>query len=249
MSIAAPSRTPVEALRATIAVFLTLAGVSCGLTLLYLGMRAVMDIGGACASGGPYVPRVECPEGVPLLMMAGIWGGIIFVGLYLWATTKHKVPTLVAFAWPALFLSLGWNFLDYGLDDPAGGGLVWGWLICAVLFALMGGLPLLPMAKPVLGQFAKKGPDTPPQAKVVVPTRTKVRELRAVAKAGAAGSTPKGSKPKGPEPQRPRPSAGGGTDDSMVDALERLGALHKSGALSDREFEVAKRRVLHGEAG
>jgi hypothetical protein len=228
-------------LRATVSVFLTLAGVSCGLTLLYLGMRAVMDIGGACASGGPYVPRVECPEGVPLLMMAGIWGGIVFVGLYLWATTKHKVPTLVAFAWPALFLSLGWNFLDYGIDPPFGEGLVWGWLICAVLFALMGGLPLLAIVKPVFGQFARKGPDTPPQAKVVVPTRMKVKELRAVAKAGAAGSKPR-------EPERPPPSTEGTTDDSMIDALERLGALHESGALSDHEFEVAKRRVLHGEA-
>jgi hypothetical protein len=239
VSIAASARTPVQALRATAAVFFTLAGVACGLTLLYLGMRAVMDIGGACASGGPYVPRVECPQGVPLLMMAGIWGGLIFVGLYLWATSKHRVPTLVGFAWPALFLSLGWNFLDYGIDGPAGGGLVWGWLVCAVLFALMGGLPLLALAKPVIGQFFRSGPDTPREAKVVVPTRTKVKELRAVAKAGATATPPR--------PDEPRASAPD-DDESMVDALERLGALHRSGALSDREFEVAKRRVLHGEA-
>lgn len=229
MSLAAPPRTIQQTLRATVSVFVTLAGVSCGLTLLYLGMRAVMDVGGACASGGPYVPRVECPEGVPLLMVGGIWGGLIFVGLYLWSTTRHGVPTLVAFAWPALFLSLGWNFLDFGIDPPAGEGLVWGWLICAILFGLMGGLPLLGMVKPIMAQFGRRAAESPP-AKVVVPTRSKVNELRAASKPG-------------PTPQPP-----GGDGEPLVDALERLGALHRAGSLSDSEFEVAKRRVLHGEA-
>ena len=220
MSIAAGNtRPPVEGLRASAAVFVTLAGVSCGITLLFLGGRAVMDIGGACASGGPYVPRVQCPEGVPLAMMGGLWGGLIFVGLYLWATSKYHVPTLVALAWPALFLSLGWNFLEYGLNPPSGEGLVWGWLVCAVLFALLGGLPLLAMARPIAAQFTRRAPELP-QAGIVVPTRTRVRELRA---------------------------AGGGGSESMVDALERLGALHRSGALSDREFDDAKRRVIRGE--
>lgn len=177
MSIAAPARTPVQLLRATAAVGATLGGVACGLTLLYLGMRAIMDVGGACASGGPYVPSVECPEGVPLLMIGGLWGGLISLGLYLWSTSKHRVPTLVALSWPALFLSLGWNFLDYGLDPPGGEGLVWGWLICAALFALMGGLPLLAMVKPVMAQFGRSGPEMPP-ARVVIPTRTKVGQLR-----------------------------------------------------------------------
>lgn len=243
MSIAAPSRTPLEALRATASVFVTLAGVSCGLTLLYLGMRSVMDIGGACASGGPFVPRVECPEGVPLLMMGGIWGGLIFVGLYLWATSKHKVPTLVAFAWPALFLSLGWNFLDYGIDPPVGEGLVWGWLVCAFLFVLMGGLPLLVMVKPVAAQFGRRASEMP-QAKVVIPTRSKVKQLREVRKPDR-GSQRFGFDPK---PSGPAPASGGGPDDSLVDALERLRALHEAGALSDREFQDAKQQVLQGEA-
>lgn len=238
MSIAAAGRTPLQAVKGTVAVFVTLAGVSCGLTLLYLGMRAVMDVGGACASGGPYVPRVECPDGVPLLMMAGIWGGIIFVGLYLWATSKHKAPTLVAFAWPALFLSLGWNFLDYGIDDPAGGGLVWGWLICAVLFILMGGLPLIAFVKPVMAQFGRKAPETPP--KVVVPTRTKVKQVRAAQPPGPPKSQRFGFDPKPPAGGKPG-------DESFVDELERLRTLHQSGALSDREFMLAKKRLLEGE--
>lgn len=235
MSIAAATRSPLQTVRAATSVFLTLAGVACALTLLYLGMRAVMDIGGACASGGPYVPRATCPEGVPLVMMGGVWGGFIFVGLYLWSTSKHNVPTLVGFAWPALFLSLGWNFLDYGIDPPGGGGLVWGWLICAVLFALMGGLPLLVMVKPIMSQFGRRpGPDFL-QAKVVIPTRSRVKELRSAIEGAGFG----------PSSQRP---GGSGDGESMIDALERLGALHGSGKLTDAEFEAAKQRVLRGEA-
>lgn len=239
MSIAASTRAPVQTLRAAVSVFLTLGGLSAALTVLFLGMRAVMDIGGACASGGPYVPRVECPDGVPLLMTGGIWGLFLFVGLYLWATSKHGVPTLVGFAWPALFLSLGWNFLQYGVDPPGGEGLVWGWLVCAVLFALMGGLPLLLMVKPIVAQFGRRGPG-PDQARFVVPTRPRVRELRSAwdEKGGRFRS----------RPGQPAEGSGSGAGESMVDALERLGALHSSGRLTDAEFEAAKRRVLRGEA-
>ena len=229
MSVATAARPPLQNVRAALAVFVTLGGLSCGLTLLYLGMRSVMDIGGACASGGPYVPRVECPEGVPLLMMAGIWGGLIFVGLYLWATSKHGVPTLVGLAWPALFLSLGWNFLDFGLDPPFGEGLVWGWIVCAVAFALMGGLPLLAMARPIMSQFTK-GPPAPNVPNYVMPTRDRLKEVR----------PPRRTSPAKPPPGREK-------DETLVDALERLERLHKSGVLTDREFEDAKRSVIRGD--
>lgn len=36
----------------------------------------------------------------------------------------------------------GWNFLEYGLSPPDGSSVAVGWLICAVVFALMGGAPL-----------------------------------------------------------------------------------------------------------
>lgn len=53
-------------------------------------------------------------------------------------------PQLWTLAWPALFCSLGWNFLEYGIDPPPPEhGPVWGWLICAVTFLAMGGIPLV----------------------------------------------------------------------------------------------------------
>ncbi|MDQ3982569.1 MAG: SHOCT domain-containing protein [Actinomycetota bacterium] len=232
VSLAASGRPPGEWLRASVAVFATLAGLSCALTLLFLGVRAGMDIGGTCASGGPYVPRVQCPEGTLFVTFGGVWGGLICVGLYLWATTKHRVPSLVGLAWPALFLSLGWNFLEYGIDPPYGDGLGWGWLVCALLFALMGGIPLFAMAHPIASRFTKHpSPFTAPD--VLVPTRARVKDLREAHRSAAFGGMPSGP-PEGEEA------------DSVVVALERLNELHRSGALSDGEFEAAKQRVLGG---
>src|SRR5690348_5975703 len=130
---------------AAILVVLGAAGAACGITLLFLGMRSVMAIGGFCAEGGPYTIAHHCPKGTPLVMMAGIWGGLIFAGMYVWGAIRAGAHSLVLLLWPALFLSLGWNFLTFGLNPPGqDGGKSWGWLFCAIVFFLMGAVPLLP---------------------------------------------------------------------------------------------------------
>jgi len=48
------------------------------------------------------------------------------------------VPNFAWALWPALFLSLAGNFLEFGLDPPGEGGVAWGWLLCAGVFFLMG---------------------------------------------------------------------------------------------------------------
>ena len=48
-------------------------------------------------------------------MPAAIWGGLIFTGLYVFVAANYGVPTIVSLAWPALFISLGYNFFDYGI--------------------------------------------------------------------------------------------------------------------------------------
>jgi hypothetical protein len=145
--LAAPNG--LQRLKATVGIFIGLTGLTCGLTLLYLGMRSVMEIGGYCAEGGPFVIAQTCPKGIPAIMLLSVWGGLAFLGVYIWQTSRHRVPSLVLFAWPALFLSLGWNFLEFGISPP-GGGTAWGWLVCAAMFILMGGLPLLAIGKPVV---------------------------------------------------------------------------------------------------
>lgn len=91
------------------------AGLAMCLTLVFLAMRAVMDVGGFCAEGGPYVIEVHCPEGVPLVLVGGIFGLFGFGGLTAWKGSLIGGPygALVLLAWPALFLSLGWNLTGH----------------------------------------------------------------------------------------------------------------------------------------
>jgi hypothetical protein len=207
--------------RPSVAIFIGLAGASAGLTLLFLGMRSVMEIGGACAEGGPFVPVRPCPKGVTLVMIGGIWGGLVFAGVYAWQSFRNGVPNFVALLWPALFLSLGWNFLEFGLDPP-GGGLAWGWLVCAVVFGLMGAVPLVFAGPWIVRRFARSEP--PRSWRSVLPTAGAVRE--------AVSRLPK---------VRAHSA-------DIVSALERLDALHRSGALDDAEYEAAKDKLL-GTAG
>jgi hypothetical protein len=235
--------------RGAVAIFVSLGLVSTALTMLWLGMRSVMDIGGFCAEGGPYEIAHHCPQGVAAIMPLSIWGGAIAGGVYLWQTIKHKVPSLVWLFWPALFLSLGWNFLQYGIDPPGGGGLVWGWLVCAILFILMGGIPLAVALPFMVRRYAQGDPGsmstprsmaglTPDVVKTAASALSTMRKLRksgAFEQAGAEATT-----------ESPMDSPSTRSED-IVSRLERLEILHRSGALDDAEYEAAKMAVLHEE--
>jgi hypothetical protein len=137
-----PTLTTRGLARRSVLCFIGLLGVAAALTVLFFSMRAVMEIGGSCASGNvPYAVTRPCPSGVPGLMVGSIFLGLAFLGLYAFTAVG---PNLTLLAWPALFLSLGWNFLDFGVNPPDGSdGVVWGWLLCGVIFVLMGGVPLI----------------------------------------------------------------------------------------------------------
>lgn len=253
------SRNPVVG---SIIVFVSLAGAVCGLTLLFLGMRGVMDVGGSCGSGGPYVYRQACPGGVAGATMIGIWGGVIFFGVYVWQVLSRGVPHLIELAWPALFLSLGWNFLEYGLNPPGSSGLGIGWLICAVAFGLMGAVPLLVVWGPFSRRFfpfvPRPGPrGQPASARPAVvrspavrdePTRSPEPSRRAemvrlsglLSTAGRQAVPVVRSAADGPSQAPSAPSP-------VVAELERLAALQRSGALTEDEFAAAKRRVLEDD--
>ena len=204
-------------------------GLAFALTILWLSMRLVMGIGGSCASGGPYVPAVECPDAVVALTPLSIFGIFIFGGLALWGGAQLGAgwAGLVALAWPALFLSLGWNFLEFGLRPPgaAPGELEWSWLICAVVFGLMGGGPL---AVAIWGLREGRRGRTRTSGEHYTSHRVAASprggyELRAVSRL----------------PSEPSPTA---------DRLERLARLRDAGDLTLAEFEAAKRATL-AEAG
>jgi hypothetical protein len=217
-------------IRAYIGSFVSLAGVTVGLTWLYLGMRSVMEIGGACADGGPYVSAQPCPDGVPFLMVGGIFGGLICLGLFLMWSSRlgGSYASLAGLAWPALFLSLGWNFFDFSFDPPGEDeGPVWGWLVCGVIFALMGGVPLLYFLAPsnLMKILWPPDPDplavSAPRAPIGVPLGASLR----------VGHDPVPA----PEPH-----------DGVVDSLERLAKLRERGAIDEEEYERAKKAVLDG---
>ena len=121
--------------------FIGVAMVAYGITALWFGMRDVMDVGGYCAEGGPYVSRQECPDGAELLMFTGIPLGIIglFVAMVGAAkSAKGAGALLLLLGWPALFVSLGYNFIDYAINPPENMGSTAGWWVCGVMFGLMG---------------------------------------------------------------------------------------------------------------
>lgn len=109
---------------------------------LYLGMRGVMRLGGFVASGGPYHIAHQAP-GWTWMVFVSVFLGLIAVFVSFFATKRIGGPNLMVLAWSALFLSLGWNFAEFGIHPPGGDGLAWGWIICAICFIPMGLIPLL----------------------------------------------------------------------------------------------------------
>src|SRR5436190_4259389 len=109
------------------------------LTLLSRSMRSVLDVGGACASGGAYEIRTPCPKGIAWIAPVSIFGMMFAAALSFFGVFSEGGPKPYVFSWSALFLALGWNFLDYGFNPP-GGGTSASWLVCGFLFVAMGGV-------------------------------------------------------------------------------------------------------------
>jgi hypothetical protein len=206
--------------------FAATAGLVGALTTIFLSARSVMEIGGSCASGGPYAIANPCPQGVPWLLVASIWGGLVLALVMSVTATRVGAPDLTWLAWPGLFLSLGWNFWEFGLDPPGDQPVVWGWIVCGALFVVMGGGPVV---LAVLGRVEVSSS----------------RPARATARAAAVGARVRAASTPPPfrstaDPMRPPAGVG------LVDELERLDALHRSGGLTDEEHAAAKRVLLGG---
>jgi hypothetical protein len=226
---------PGVSLGSVVRLLVGVAGMALCLTLLFLGMRAVMGVGGACADGGPYVSAQPCPDGVAIAMVGGIFGLFLFGGLagYAGAQIGGPYAGIVFLAWPALFLSLGWNFLEFAVRPPDGSGIDWGWLICGVVFVIMGAGPLLTFLP---SRSSRRDPAAMRRLLADLQARS-----RAVASPGPTDWTM----------SRGRSDTDAGATDTAADGrsdltsrLERLAALHRGGQLTDAEFDEAKRRVI-----
>jgi hypothetical protein len=253
-------------LRDVLLLIVAVAGLTMCITLLYEGMRAVMDVGGACADGGPYVSAQPCPDGTPVAMMLGAFGlfgfgalGMVYgakIGGYGW------VPLL---AWTGLFAALGWNFLQYGLLNAPDGQVEWGWLIPGVMFQLMAWVPVVLV---ILGLWgARNASSGASRAARIVPNRILPNTMRGSGfpKATAIDvveTTPGPAAPRTVREQQLQAidtlmgaaltdartsvagSAAPGGTASMLEHLEHLGEMRDRGLLTTAEYETAKEAVM-----
>jgi hypothetical protein len=97
----------------------------------------VIGLGGFCASGGPYVIETECPESVVVFAPIGIFGMFAAAGVALIFARGFGL-SLIAWAWPILFVGLGIQFI---LGAVSGVGVVSN-VIVGVMFIVMGLVPV-----------------------------------------------------------------------------------------------------------
>ena len=218
-----------------------LAGIAGSITVVFLGMRSVLDVGGQCASGGPYVIATPCPDGtwlLPLAIFAGL--GFTFLAIATGTTIGGIYSSLPGLAWVGLFCSLGFNFLQWGIAPPAdpsaegSGGPLWVFLALGLMFEVMG---LVPLGAALLGLRSGRGSagraGPPDEPGVGLDPGLWSAVAATVEEAGGRAS------PTGPRP---------GTGSDLVAALERLTALHQAGNLTDEEFAAAKHNLIEADS-
>ena len=195
-----------------------------GLTWLNRVASSVMTIGGSCGSGGPYEVAQPCPGGA-WMAPAGIFLGLAGLAVYAFVRPSGS-PSLVGLAWPALFGSLGYQFLRAAAEETD----AWGFWLCGVLFIVMAAAPLcivLSADRGALGRMLLGDgwaePESADPADRFAPSTAPMVPVTFVA-----------------------PETNGHEDVDLAGALDRLSKLHRSGYLSDAEFADAKHQVLGG---
>ncbi len=116
----------------------TAGAVAC-LVAFSRAMRSVMvEAGGFCASGGPYVIANECDEGTITILMVAVPLGLLFMGIRALFTTWVRGPGIGLFpAMGIMFAVLGWNFIQLGFDPPGDATRSWGWIVSGIAFWVM----------------------------------------------------------------------------------------------------------------
>ncbi len=140
-------------------VFACAAGLAWAIGILNAAGRAVMELGGFAAAGGPYEVAHPAPSWVAVVPLT-VFALLGFGALSFYFTSRCGGFHLAFFAWAGLFVSLGYQFAVGGLNPPGDSGTAWGWILCAVVFVPMGLAPfwLAWRDNPALLRAARRGP-------------------------------------------------------------------------------------------
>jgi hypothetical protein len=213
------------------------AGIAAGITLLALDGRALMDIGGFCAEGGPYVIQTHCPHNSDIIFLLGFLGGGAAILLAAWKSSAIGVGggTVFLLAFAAAFGVIGLESILGGFDPPGDEpGWAWGWLIMGFVFVTAALVPLVLVA--LSARLLSPGLDTaggtPGEAHAGAHdlSRESAAGAGLIADAGEAGP--------------------GGPGRDLVEGLERLARLRDRGLLTDDEYTRAKEELLgRGDGG
>jgi hypothetical protein len=172
---------------------------------------------GTCASGGPYVPARECPDGIERLLFS-LMGGVVglFVAAFIYAgrgappgsERKPQNGGLVVWFWTGLFWSLAVGcFLGvWGPEANPGPGGKTGGLIVAFMGVVMGAGGFLALG---FGRDRRDPQKVRPMVARMANTATRF--------SGATGS---------------------------LDRLETLDRLRRQGTLTEGEFETLKAKII-----
>jgi hypothetical protein len=208
-----------------------------GLTWLNRVAASVLSVGGSCGSGGAYEIATPCPSGA-WMAPVGLFVGLVGLGFYLLRRPAGS-PQLLILAWPALFGSLGVQFLRAATAESG----AYGFWLCGIVFLVMAAAPLLlvigergAMVQLLVGDGRAEPEGIEDQPRGIAGFEedgagSRVRDLSPV---DIGGSGPASGDVDGED---------GG---DLSESLDRLSRLHRQGDLSDAEFAEAKQKVLDG---
>lgn len=217
----------VQPVRLTLSLVAT-AGIAVAVTLLFLGMRSVMGVGGYCASGGPYQIRVECPHAIDWLLPVSVIGGVLCLFVFL-VSSPDAVRRWAILAWTGLFLALGWNFFDFGLPWQGHPGEPV-WIVLGFVFLVLALSPIVP----VLRSGRRASGQAPGDEQVDFVARSGHGDAFTWEWSSASRSEADSE-------------VGTVAGVAIAAALQRLAQLHRTGELTDAEYAAAKQALLEAD--
>ena len=105
------------------------------ITWFLAGMRAQLEVGASCATGGPHVIVAPCPEHSTSLTLAGMFGAVFVALAGTVSALSVGAPNLLVPYWTATSGGMAANFLVDGFSSDS--GLVWSWIVIGLLMLLM----------------------------------------------------------------------------------------------------------------